>query len=77
MKIIKPPEANWSKEVTCKLCKAVLSVEHQDIKYEWIEGDKRDPGYATYSATCPCCSFSLPFAKTDFTPYILHLIETD
>lgn len=65
MKILKKPDTNWSLRHTCTNCTAELEVEKGDVKYHSYPGDQRDPGYDTWTATCPVCSalIDVPVSK--------------
>ena len=65
MKVLKRPDTNWSIKHTCANCTAELEVEKNDVKFHSYPGDFRDPGYETWSATCPVCSagFDIAVAK--------------
>jgi hypothetical protein len=62
MKVIKKPDTAWSYKHTCANCTAELEVEKSDVRYYHYDGDQREPGYETWSATCPICStnFDIP-----------------
>lgn len=62
MKVIQMPNTSWSHKHTCANCTAVLEVEKTDVKYYSYPGDQREPGYETWSATCPVCrvQFNIP-----------------
>lgn len=55
MKILKRPDTNWSMKHTCVKCTAELEVEKTDISYKYVEGDRNEPGYDSYSSNCPLC----------------------
>lgn len=65
MKILKRPDTQWSYKHTCSNCTAELEVEKSDVKHTSYPGDFREPGYETWSATCPICmvSFTIPESK--------------
>lgn len=65
MKILKRPDTAWSLKHTCSHCTAELEVEKGDVKHNSYPGDFREPGYETWSATCPICSvsFDIPVTK--------------
>lgn len=65
MKILKRPDTAWSLKHTCVNCTAELEVEKGDVKFHSHPGDFRDPGYETWSASCPICSanFDIPVTK--------------
>lgn len=56
MKILKRPNTDWSMKHTCSQCTAELEVEKGDVKFTSYPGDFREPGYETWTATCPFCS---------------------
>jgi len=56
MKVLKQPDTTWSMKHTCTHCTAELEVEKSDVKFTSYPGDFRDPGYDTWTATCPVCS---------------------
>lgn len=59
MKIIKRPDTAWTMKHTCSNCTAELEIEKGDVKFNSYPGDFRDPGYETWSASCPICSQSI------------------
>lgn len=65
MKILKRPNTTWSFKHTCVKCEAELEVEKGDVKFHSYPGDFRDPGYETWTATCPCCTanFDIPASR--------------
>ncbi len=62
MKVLKRPDTAWSYKHTCSTCTAELEVEKSDVKFSSYPGDFREPGYETWSATCPICQhgFNIP-----------------
>lgn len=59
MKIIKEPDSNWTMRYTCTTCTAELELNKDDVSYTRYDGDMRDPGYDTWTSTCPCCSTTI------------------
>lgn len=51
MKVLRKPETNWKKEVTCSQCAAHLEIEIGD--FARYVNDQRDGDAVTFS--CPCC----------------------
>jgi hypothetical protein len=62
MKVLKRPNTSWTMKHTCSQCTAQLEVEKGDLKFSSYPGDYRDPGYETWTATCPICA--VPFNIT-------------
>lgn len=66
MKVIKKQDvSNWSHKHTCVNCESELEVESKDLRYSRVDGDPREPGYDSFTATCCVCSqsFSVPTNK--------------
>lgn len=62
MKILKHPDTKWTYKHTCANCTAELEVEKPDVKFKYFDGDFREVGYDTWTATCAVCNndFNIP-----------------
>ena len=57
MKVLKKINTdNWKYKILCSQCDSELEAEKGDVKYEYHDGDCRDPGYETWDIICPVCS---------------------
>lgn len=66
MRIISQPDlSEWSKELTCKKCTAVLEIEFADIKTaQFSQGYCEDPIQRPY-VVCPVCNGNVTFDFPD------------
>ena len=66
MKVIKKTDVSgWAYKHTCSGCDSELEIEAKDVHHRYIDGDPREPGYDSYSASCCVCdcSISIPSSK--------------
>jgi hypothetical protein len=56
MKILKKTDtSNWSYKYICDKCDTEMEVEKKDLVHKWVEGDRMEPGYDSFSFYCPVC----------------------
>src|SRR5271169_4737576 len=57
MKVLKKIDTTlWRYRQICVKCESELEAEPGDVLYHYYPGDCRDPGYETWTITCPVCS---------------------
>jgi transcription elongation factor Elf1 len=67
VKVLRKPDTNWTKTVTCRGCEATLEIEIGDFK-KYID-DQRDGAAAAF--VCPCCHAE-QWVATSLIPSHLH-----
>ena len=72
MKIIKRPDANWTKALSCSKCSSQLEADIGDLRKKFNKGydDHREPCYEywSYHVVCPVCShlISIPEKEINY-----------
>lgn len=65
MKVIKKQDVSgWTYKHTCTNCESELEAEPKDLTHTHYNGDMREPGYDTFTASCPVCFQSFSVAPT-------------
>lgn len=65
MKVLKQENtAGWCVKHICDECDSELEVYAEDLIFQYMEGDQREPGYDRYTAQCAVCSFSFDIEVT-------------
>jgi hypothetical protein len=75
MKVIEAPNTNWTKNITCGACTAVLQIETTDLHLNHYDGDFREPAYDSYYVCCALCGNQCTISESDIPKAVKAAIK--